>query len=68
MQVVVQTDEGRAAAGAYAEPAGQGRVTFMPLNKLHLPDIPYPKQFGSDAVPLYKHLKTDQRFTRAVQQ
>jgi structural maintenance of chromosome 3 (chondroitin sulfate proteoglycan 6) len=68
VQVVVQSDEVGLRLVRMLNQRGRGRVTFMPLNKLHLPDIAYPKQFGSDAVPLYKHLKTDQRFTRAVQQ
>lgn len=33
-----------------------------------VPDIAYPKQFGSDAVPLYKHLGSDAQYARAVQQ
>jgi len=68
VQVVVQSDEVGLRLVRMLNQRDRGRVTFMPLNKLHLPDIAYPKQFGSDAVPLYKHLKTDQRFTRAVQQ
>lgn len=48
--------------------AGRGRVTFMPLNRLHVPDIPYPTQFKQDAVPLYKLLKCPDQYKKAVQQ
>jgi structural maintenance of chromosome 3 (chondroitin sulfate proteoglycan 6) len=45
-----------------------GRVTFMPLDTLHVPRIEYPKEFGQDAVPLYKHIKFDPKFEPAVRQ
>ena len=45
-----------------------GRVTFMPLDTLHVPRVEYPKEFGQDAVPLYKHIKFDPQFESAVRQ
>lgn len=48
--------------------AGRGRVTFMPLNRLNVPNINYPTQFKSDAVPLHKLLKCPKKYEKAVQQ
>ena len=31
----------------------------MPLNRLHPPRIDYPKNWGSDALPLLDHIKYD---------
>jgi structural maintenance of chromosome 3 (chondroitin sulfate proteoglycan 6) len=46
----------------------KGRVTFMPLDKLDVPQPTYPKQYGQDAVPLHKMLVYDPKFDKAVRQ
>jgi structural maintenance of chromosome 3 (chondroitin sulfate proteoglycan 6) len=45
-----------------------GRVTFMPLNRLQVPDVAYPRQWGRDVEPLYKYIKCEEKYTKAVQQ
>eukprot|EP00879_Flechtneria_rotunda_P012761 GHRR01013325.1.p1 GENE.GHRR01013325.1~~GHRR01013325.1.p1 ORF type:complete len:1111 (+),score=537.85 GHRR01013325.1:324-3656(+) len=67
-QVVVDTDEVGMQLVKLLQKAGRGRVTFMPLNRLRVPDVAYPKQFGRDAEPLYKHLRTEEKYIKAVQQ
>ncbi|TVU26595.1 hypothetical protein EJB05_29149, partial [Eragrostis curvula] len=43
-----------------------GRVTFIPLNRVKVPDISYPK--SSDVVPLLKKLKYDANHRLALEQ
>ncbi|TVU26561.1 hypothetical protein EJB05_29114 [Eragrostis curvula] len=43
-----------------------GRVTFIPLNRVKVPDISYPK--SSDVVPLLKKLKYDANHHLALEQ
>lgn len=41
-----------------------GEVTFMPLNRLHVKNIDYPKT--SDAIPMIHKLKYDVKFDKAL--
>jgi structural maintenance of chromosome 3 (chondroitin sulfate proteoglycan 6) len=67
-QVVVDSvDVGMQLVSALGQER-RGRVTFMPLDRLRVPDLQYPTEFGSDAVPLTRHLKYDARFDLAVRQ
>jgi structural maintenance of chromosome 3 (chondroitin sulfate proteoglycan 6) len=67
-QVVVDTvDVGMQLVSALGQER-RGRVTFMPLDRLRVPDLQYPSEHGSDAVPLTKHLKYDARYEPAVRQ
>lgn len=64
--VVVDTDDTASKVLDIMLREKTGRVTFMPLNRLHptvpiMPDTP-------DAVPLLDHLKFDERHTKALQQ
>lgn len=68
VQVVVDDDRVGLDLVKLLNKAGRGRVTFMPLNRLQVPDIAYPTQFKQDAVPLYKLLKCPDRYKKAVQQ
>ncbi|KAG0223701.1 Structural maintenance of chromosomes protein 3 [Actinomortierella wolfii] len=43
-----------------------GRVTFMPLNRLHPKENTYPE--ASDAIPLIKKLKYDPKYSKAFEQ
>ena len=45
-----------------------GRVTFMPLSKIHAADTKYPEEFGSDVVPMIKRLKFNPKFKPAFNQ
>lgn len=67
-QVVVKSDDVGLQLVRLLNKRGQGRVTFMPLNRLQSANIDYPRQFGSDAVPMYKMLKTEEQYVQAVQQ
>lgn len=67
-QVVVEDDRVGLDLVRLLNKAGRGRVTFMPLNRLHVPDIAYPTQFKQDAVPLHKLLKCPDQYKKAVQQ
>ncbi|KAJ2518097.1 Structural maintenance of chromosomes protein 3, partial [Coemansia sp. RSA 1937] len=44
----------------------QGRLTFMPLNRLRAVSASYPE--ASDAIPMIERLQFDRRFLRAFQQ
>eukprot|EP00878_Enallax_costatus_P007647 GHUV01008006.1.p1 GENE.GHUV01008006.1~~GHUV01008006.1.p1 ORF type:complete len:1195 (+),score=501.93 GHUV01008006.1:213-3797(+) len=67
-QVVVDNEEVGLQLVRLLNKAGKGRVTFMPLNRLQVPDIAYPRQWGRDVEPLYKHLRTDEKYSKAVRQ
>jgi len=67
-QVVVDSvDVGMQLVSALGQER-RGRVTFMPLDRLRVPDLQYPTEHGSDAVPLTKHLRYDPRYDLAVRQ
>lgn len=68
LQVVVDDDRVGLDLVKLLNKAGRGRVTFMPLNRLHVPDLAYPTQFKQDAVPLHKLLKCSDKYKKAVQQ
>ncbi|KAJ2782010.1 Structural maintenance of chromosomes protein 3 [Coemansia javaensis] len=64
--VVVDTDE---TATQVLDELGRrklGRLTFMPLNRLHPPAATYPN--ASDAIPMIDRLRFDRRYLRAFQQ
>lgn len=68
LQVVVDSDDVGLQLVRLLQKAGRGRVTFMPLNRLQVPDVQYPKQWGRDVEPLYKHLRTEEKYAKAVRQ
>ncbi|KAF8071065.1 SMC3 [Scenedesmus sp. PABB004] len=67
-QVVVDDDGVGLELVRLLNRAGRGRVTFMPLNRLTVPEIAYPRQWGRDVEPLHKHLRCEEKYAKAVQQ
>lgn len=43
-------------------------MVFVLLAFSQVPDIAYPRQWGRDVEPLYKHLRTEERYSKAVRQ
>ena len=64
--VVVDTDEIASQVLELLNKEKEGRVTFMPLNRLKLKDVQFPN--ANDAIPLIKKLEYDTRFELAMQQ
>ncbi|WIA11815.1 hypothetical protein OEZ85_011905 [Tetradesmus obliquus] len=67
-QVVVESDSVGMELVRQLNKTGRGRVTFMPLNRLHVPDVAYPRQWGRDVEPLHKYMKCEPKYAKAVQQ
>lgn len=68
VQVVVESDSVGMELVRQLNKTGRGRVTFMPLNRLHVPDVAYPRQWGRDVEPLHKYMKCEPKYAKAVQQ
>ncbi|KAJ2566828.1 Structural maintenance of chromosomes protein 3 [Coemansia sp. RSA 1822] len=64
--VVVDTDATATKVLDELNRIKQGRLTFMPLNRLRAVSATYPE--ASDAIPMIERLKFDRRFLRAFQQ
>ncbi|QIW95562.1 hypothetical protein AMS68_001080 [Peltaster fructicola] len=64
--VIVDTDETATRLVELLQKDKAGRVTFMPLNRLHPKSIDLPS--GADAIPLLARLKFDERYTKAYEQ
>ncbi|EEB09795.1 mitotic cohesin complex subunit Psm3 [Schizosaccharomyces japonicus yFS275] len=64
--IVVDSDETASNILEVMYKENAGRVTFMPLNKLHPKPVNYPE--ASDALPLVKRLKFDAKFEPAFMQ
>jgi hypothetical protein len=68
LQVVVDSDAVGMELVRLLNKSGRGRVTFMPLNRLQVPDVAYPRQWGRDVEPLHKYMKCQDKYAKAVQQ
>lgn len=66
--VVVDTDETALVLMKELARVRGGRVTFMPLNRLHVPPVTFPDQEENEYIPLIKKIKHSEEVTRAVQQ
>ncbi|KAJ1723532.1 Structural maintenance of chromosomes protein 3 [Coemansia erecta] len=64
--VVVDTDETATRVLAEMNRLKLGRLTFMPLNRLHPSPATYPE--ASDAIPMIERLHFNRRYQRAFQQ
>ncbi|KAJ1784422.1 Structural maintenance of chromosomes protein 3, partial [Coemansia sp. RSA 2167] len=64
--VVVDTDATATKVLDELNRMKQGRLTFMPLNRLRAVSASYPE--ASDAIPMIERLQFDRRFLRAFQQ
>lgn len=66
--VVVDTDETALIIMKELSRVKGGRVTFMPLNRIHLPPVSFPDQDEHEFIPLIKKIKHSEEVTKAVQQ
>lgn len=64
--VVVQNDEISGQIIKHLNTYKGGRVTFIPLNRVRAPHVTYPQ--SSDAIPLLKKLKFEDKYTPAFAQ
>lgn len=65
--VVVDSDDTASRIVQLLAREKAGRITCMPLNRLHPPRIEYPKQWGTDALPLVHHVKFDASIDERLQ-
>ena len=66
--VVVDDDhQSKVLLSKLAEDRRSGRVTVLPLSKLHEEAVHYPTEFGDDAKPLASYLKCDKHLKKALQ-
>ena len=66
--VVVDDDhQSKMLLSKLAEDRRSGRVTVLPLSKLHEEAVHYPTEFGDDAKPLASYLKCDKHLKKALQ-
>lgn len=66
--VVVDTDDTALVMMKELARTKGGRVTFMPLNRLHVPPVSFPNQEENEFIPLIKKIKHSDEVSRAVQQ
>lgn len=66
--VVVDTDETALILMKELARVKGGRVTFVPLNRIHLPTVSFPDQEEHEFIPLIKKIKHSEDVTKAVQQ
>ncbi|MCJ1424686.1 Structural maintenance of chromosomes protein 3 [Sticta canariensis] len=65
--VVVDNDDTATRICQKLQQERAGRITCMPLNRLHPPRIEYTKAFGTDALPLVQHIKWDAGIDECLQ-
>lgn len=66
--VVVDTDDTALVMMKELARTKGGRVTFMPLNRLHVPPVSFPNQEENEFIPLIKKIKHSEEVSQAVQQ
>ncbi|KAJ2868747.1 Structural maintenance of chromosomes protein 3 [Coemansia erecta] len=64
--VVVDSDDTASRIMDELNKGKLGRLTFMPLNRLHPPPATYPE--ASDAIPMIERLRFNRRYQRAFEQ
>jgi structural maintenance of chromosome 3 (chondroitin sulfate proteoglycan 6) len=64
--VVVDSDETASKLLEQLNREQAGRVTFMPLNRLHPKPVTYPE--SDDAIPMIKKLRFHSRYEKAFMQ
>ncbi|PKI85465.1 Smc3p [Malassezia vespertilionis] len=64
--VVVDTDATASTLLEHLHKENSGRVTFMPLNRLHPPDVAYPQ--SNDVIVLLRKLTFDPKYMPALKQ
>lgn len=65
--VVVDTDETALILIKELMRLKKGRVTFMPLNRLHPPAVTFPDPHENEFIPLIKKIRHDDEVAKAVQ-
>ena len=64
--VVVDSDEVATQIIAHLNWENGGRLSFIPLNRIHAPRVSYPNQYGKDVIPLVKVVKHKPVYQKAM--
>ncbi|QDZ18462.1 structural maintenance of chromosomes protein [Chloropicon primus] len=64
--VVVDSDEVATRIISHLNRGNGGRLSFIPLNRIHAPRVNYPNQYGKDVIPLLKIVKHKPIYQKAM--
>ena len=64
--VVVDSDDVATQIISHLNRGNGGRLSFIPLNRIHAPRVNYPNQYGKDVIPLLKVVKHKPIYQKAM--